>query len=514
MDLEGQYPNNSATPNPGPRRIGAWDDFRLPIEEQWYYHAIAQVVRGHSLIASFPEVNANKIGVMGASWGGTITGTVMGVDNRFAWAIPVYGGGYLSESDGHQGDAIQSQSEADFVNTYYDGSAYFDNVTFPTLWLNGLNDFHFSLSVNQKSSQSVQGPTNLLYVNNFGHGNLTWINRDEVYRFANAVVNEGPALPQIGNPTINLNIGFVTASSVIGLSKAKLFYTTDGDTVDLNDKSWGSREATISGNTISAPIPEDATIIFFAVTDTEGYMLTSEYLLTSDTNGDEENTDKLLSGKASQSSTLLGAEASRAIDGNIDGAFGNNSVTHTVPGAVGEWWQIILDTPTNVSAIKIFNRTDACCIERLSDFTIDISDDRSSVLNTYKRITTAPNPSMTISLDGVLAKTIRITNNTTDALSLAEVEVYGVNTLAIGPSTRTANQFQIYPIPMQDELVIQLDTPTVAQYSIHSSTGKTVLLGATAQRKTTIDSSQLSSGLYLIRISNGKESMTKRIIKE
>jgi len=69
MDLEDQYPNNSVTPNPGPKRAGVWNDFRLPIEEQCYYHAIAQVVLGHSLIASFPEVNASKIGVMGASWG-------------------------------------------------------------------------------------------------------------------------------------------------------------------------------------------------------------------------------------------------------------------------------------------------------------------------------------------------------------------------------------------------------------------------------------------------------------
>ena len=95
MDVEGHYPTGTSTPNPGPSRVGVWDDYQLPIEEQWYYHAVAQVMKAHSLIASFSEVNVDQIGVLGASWGGTLTSTVMGVDSRLAWAIPIYGAGFL-----------------------------------------------------------------------------------------------------------------------------------------------------------------------------------------------------------------------------------------------------------------------------------------------------------------------------------------------------------------------------------------------------------------------------------
>ena len=70
IDVEGHIPVKDSTgarlptPHPGPKRVGVWDDYKLPIEEQWYYHVIAQVMKAHSLIASFPEVNADKNGLL------------------------------------------------------------------------------------------------------------------------------------------------------------------------------------------------------------------------------------------------------------------------------------------------------------------------------------------------------------------------------------------------------------------------------------------------------------------
>src|SRR5437588_585808 len=64
-----------------------------PVAEQWPYHAVAAVVRAHSLVRSFPEVDADRTAVTGISWGGYLTCIVAGIDPRFKAAVPVYGCG-------------------------------------------------------------------------------------------------------------------------------------------------------------------------------------------------------------------------------------------------------------------------------------------------------------------------------------------------------------------------------------------------------------------------------------
>lgn len=91
---------------PGPRRSGIYGDSDVPLKDQWMYHAVADTVLANSLLRSMPEVDAEKVGLMGISWGGVITSTVMGIDDRFAFAIPTYGCGNLSEAGNQYGRAL------------------------------------------------------------------------------------------------------------------------------------------------------------------------------------------------------------------------------------------------------------------------------------------------------------------------------------------------------------------------------------------------------------------------
>ena len=43
---------------------------------------------------------------MGISWGGVITSTVIGIDDRFAFAIPTYGCGDLAEVPNQYGKSL------------------------------------------------------------------------------------------------------------------------------------------------------------------------------------------------------------------------------------------------------------------------------------------------------------------------------------------------------------------------------------------------------------------------
>ena len=77
---------------------------------------------------------------------------------------------------------------------------------------------------------------------------------------------------------------------------------------------------------------------------------------------------------ASQSTTRAGPGgcnlASCAVDGNNNGAWAGNSVTHTL-NETTPWWQVDLGGLEAVSHIRLWDRTD-CCGERLDNFRVSL----------------------------------------------------------------------------------------------------------------------------------------------
>ncbi len=136
---------------------------------------------------------------------------------------------------------------------------------------------------------------------------------------------------------------------------------------------------------------------------------------------------------ATQSSTQLGAEASRAIDGNTNGDFfGGNSVTLT-NWETNAWWELDLGLVSNIESINIYNRED-CCQQFLSNYYILISDAPFSSTNLNETLNQAGVSSFlqsdqaglpsAIDID-VVGRFVRIQLVGTSFLGLTEVEVIG-----------------------------------------------------------------------------------------
>ena len=123
----------------------------------------------------------------------------------------------------------------------------------------------------------------------------------------------------------------------------------------------------------------------------------------------------------SQSSTAYNGISSRAVDGDINGAWSGKSVTHT-SSTSNPWWKVDLDATTSIDKIIIYNRTDSCCSSRLSNFYLDVLSETGSVVGSLF-VQNAPSPSMTITANGLEAKSVRIRLAGTNPLSLAEVQV-------------------------------------------------------------------------------------------
>jgi hypothetical protein len=150
---------------------------------------------------------------------------------------------------------------------------------------------------------------------------------------------------------------------------------------------------------------------------------------------------------ATQSSTLANAPAFRAVDGNTNGNFFSNSVTHTDNNNQA-WWQVDLGGVYPIDNINVWNRTD-CCPERLSNFYVLVSEDpfTSTDLNatlaqpgvsSFYVSEPAGSPSMVAILRR--GRYVRVQLAGTNYLSLAEVEVMGqlppasVNILWVKPA--------------------------------------------------------------------------------
>jgi hypothetical protein len=144
--------------------------------------------------------------------------------------------------------------------------------------------------------------------------------------------------------------------------------------------------------------------------------------------------DLALGKTATQSSTAYSRPAANAVDGNVDGAYMNDSITHTDLNT-NAWWQVDLGASASITSIRIWNRTD-CCSNRLSNYWVFVSDTPFAATDTPAALqnragtwgsfqAAPPNPSVTISVGGNRGRYVRVQLAGADYLSLAEVQVLG-----------------------------------------------------------------------------------------
>src|SRR5687768_382975 len=81
-----------------------------------------------------------------------------------------------------------------------------------------------------------------------------------------------------------------------------------------------------------------------------------------------------LTGSATQSSDLDSEHtAALANDGNIDGVWSANSVTHTLNTDDPPWWEVDLGAAKSIGRVHVWFRTD-CCQNRNDDFKVFVLD--------------------------------------------------------------------------------------------------------------------------------------------
>jgi len=281
--------------HPGPRRPDvAYGDFDETLSNQWMFHCVADTILANTLMRSFAsQVDPNRIGLTGISWGGVITSTVAGLDSRFSLVIPIYGCGDLGCANSYLGKGIQGHVE--FYNKVWDACLYLPQATMPSLWISWPDDPHFPM-INLKHSYEAMGSTRYAMVSlipGLQHGHAVGWSRPESYTFAKYVWNRnskrgwchqisGDVVHHVGNTMAQVK--FISA---LPFQRAELVSTNDDDNVQAGERTWQysscvlKSSATPSLWAAEAFLPQDTASwvinLYTGHDTTDGLVVTSTY---------------------------------------------------------------------------------------------------------------------------------------------------------------------------------------------------------------------------------------------
>lgn len=241
-----------------------------PFLEQWYYYFVADIILAHNVLRSDARVDPDRVGLTGISWGGFSSGTVLGYDPRFAFAAPVYGGGFLDASSALWGEWFRGEG----VTDTWDPKLLLPEVKIPVLWVNGDNDPFFSADCTTASAAACANGEALL-VPSMIHGMDQGIDLPEIARFADEQCGMGlgnihltgiSLEPSCARVSFTLPADVENAALCVYYRCSPLVYEPPRlkDCPDLIEP-WKRLSGTAADGCGTVRIPEDAVLYYIAV---------------------------------------------------------------------------------------------------------------------------------------------------------------------------------------------------------------------------------------------------------
>lgn len=295
IDTEGHLPSEQPpwprNPEGGPVRTHV-TDLRRTINDQWMYHAVADCMLANSLLRSSPAVDPDRIGISGISWGAVVVCDVAGVDQRFRFAVPVYGCGFISESSDIDGSWFVGASSKGTSDPRYpveqvrawrslwDPANFLPQAHLPMLWVAGATDFAFTPSARQRSYTAAPAPHSLTLFSQLNHSETAGRLPEEIFAFADSVVRGHKPLARVIGQGNAGGAAWVRYQSESPLKRAELNFTRDMGR--WQDRKWETLPATISGDRASVAVPANATAYYFNLIDNRDLTVSSEHVVSID----------------------------------------------------------------------------------------------------------------------------------------------------------------------------------------------------------------------------------------
>jgi cephalosporin-C deacetylase-like acetyl esterase len=171
IDLPGKGENRTGSRSSGPD-MDVLILLRTTPDLTYNYliHAVAAARNGITYLSQRKEVDPERIGMVGLSWGGVLTLLTNGQDQRLKAAVNVFGAGYIPEGCTWE-DWFTSMSaqEKELWNNYIDPKNFLLTQHAPILFITGTNDHCYYLPTFQKSYEEVKAEKRIWLIPNLKH---------------------------------------------------------------------------------------------------------------------------------------------------------------------------------------------------------------------------------------------------------------------------------------------------------------------------------------------------------
>lgn len=171
IDLPGKGENRPHSRSTGPNMdVPTILRTEPDISNNYLVHAVAAVRNGITFLTQRKEVDPDRIGMIGLSWGGVLTLLTNGQDDRLKAAVNVFGAGHIPEGCTWE-DRFFSMSSSEITawNDQIDPKGFLATQHAPILFITGTNDHCYYLPTFQKSYEEVKAEKNFYLIPNLRH---------------------------------------------------------------------------------------------------------------------------------------------------------------------------------------------------------------------------------------------------------------------------------------------------------------------------------------------------------
>ncbi|MFA4843568.1 MAG: alpha/beta fold hydrolase [Candidatus Margulisiibacteriota bacterium] len=284
IDLPGKGENRPGSRSTGPDMIVA-NLLRTQPDPSHNYlvYAVAAARNGITFLTQRQEVNPQRIGMVGLSWGGVLTLLTNGQDSRLRAAVNVFGAGYIPEGCTWE-DWFNAMPALDkeIWMAYLDPKNFLATQHAPILFITGTNDHCYYLPTFQKSYEEVTAKKNYYLIPNLRHRFLASA-QDPAFAWLDQRLKRGGSFPTIevltpfqkGNNRIVVPVKVSAASPV---TSVRLYYTLGGPQ-QWTTKKWleirPHQEKNISYFSIPEKLLRPEVMYFVSAKDSRGGVTSS-----------------------------------------------------------------------------------------------------------------------------------------------------------------------------------------------------------------------------------------------